>query len=80
MSRLERAAFSVFLGLLWAWMIVLESDLPGDAAAQALLDIAIAVASVGTWYGVLVLLERLTNGHHSAEIRDSRGQRRRGQR
>jgi len=74
MTRLERAGFSVFLGVFWAWMIIQDTGLADRWDAPAVvMHGAITAASVGMWYGILLLLERLTddNGHHPAEIRDS---------
>jgi len=79
MNCLERAGFALVLGIFWAWMMIQDLADRYGWDAPAAMAIVILAASVGTWYGVLVLLERLTddNGHHSAEIRDSdHGQRR----
>jgi dipeptide/tripeptide permease len=71
MTQLERAGFSVFLGVFWAWMMIQDlADRYGWDAPLALAA-GILAASVALWYGILLLLERLTNGHHPAEIRDS---------
>jgi dipeptide/tripeptide permease len=73
MSRLERAGFAVVLGIFWAWMMIQDlADRYGWDAPLALAA-GILAASVALWYGILLLLERLTddNGHHPAEIRDS---------
>jgi hypothetical protein len=47
----EQAGFSVFLGLLWAWMVIHDTGLVNrwDTTAQ-MLDIVILVASIGLWW------------------------------
>jgi hypothetical protein len=51
LTAAERAGFSVFLGLLWAWMVIQDTGLVNrwDTTAQVL-DIVIAVASIGLWW------------------------------
>ena len=76
MSRLERAGFAVVLGIFWAWMIIQDTGLADRWDAPAVvMHGAITAASVGMWYGILLLLERLANGHHNghhpAEVSDS---------
>ena len=64
LTAIERAAFSVFLGLLWAWMVIQDTSLADrwDTTAQVL-DIIILIASIGLWwcwlkYGLLFFGER----------------------
>jgi len=51
LTAAERAVFAIALGLLWAWMIILDTGLADrwDITAQVL-DIVIAVAGVGMWW------------------------------
>jgi hypothetical protein len=60
LTAAERAGFSVFLGLLWAWMVIQDTGLVNrwDTTAQVL-DIVIAVASIGLWWAVVGILARI---------------------
>lgn len=72
MTLAERAAVSVILGVLWAWLIVQEAGLDARWDAPAvILDAVILAASVGLCYGGLLFLERMTNGHHPVSDSDS---------
>ena len=60
MSSAERIAFSVFLGLLWAWMVIQDTGLVNrwDTTAQVL-DVVIVVIGVGLWWAVVEILVRM---------------------